>query len=120
VARPVDFDGPATFSRIPSRIFTHSKRLLGGGAGTVNPAKALLLSKRKNMKSDKSEMCSAAAEGRVQRFRGKSRHFRETALTMASEVDRRDMEWLAETYEILASSAERLERAELALRPAFN
>jgi len=72
------------------------------------------------MKPDKSEMCSTEAESRVQRFRGKSRHFRETALTMVSEVDRRDMEWLAETYEMLASSAERLERAELGLRPAFS
>ena len=72
------------------------------------------------MKADKSEMCSTEAESRAQRFRGKSRQLRETALTMVSEVDRRDMEWLAETYEMLASSAERLERAEPGLRPALN
>ena len=72
------------------------------------------------MKPDKSEMCSTEAESRAQRFRGKSRQLRETALTMVSEVDRRDMEWLAETYEMLASSAERLERAEPGLRPALN
>ena len=72
------------------------------------------------MKPDKSEMCSTEAESRVQRFRGKSRQLRETAQTMVSEVDRRDMEWLAETYEMLASSAERLERAELGSRPAFD
>ena len=72
------------------------------------------------MKPDKSEMCSTEAESRAQRFRGKSRQLRETALTMVSEVDRRDLEWLAETYEMLASSAERLERAEPGLRPALN
>ena len=72
------------------------------------------------MKPDKSEMCSTEMESRVQRFRGKSRQLRETALTLVSEVDRRDMEWLAETYEMLASSAERLERAEPGLRPALN
>ena len=72
------------------------------------------------MKPDKSEMCSTEAESRAQRFRGKSRQLRETALTMVWGVDRRDMEWLAETYEMLASSAERLERAELGSHPALD
>ena len=72
------------------------------------------------MKPDKSEMCSTEAESRAQRFRGKSRQLRETALTMVSEVDRRDLEWLAETYEMLVSSAERLERAELGSHPALD
>ena len=72
------------------------------------------------MKPDKSEMCSTEVASRAQRFRGKSRQLRETALTIVSEVDRRDMEWLAETYEMLASSAERLEKAEPGLRPALN
>ncbi|HEY1963379.1 MAG TPA: hypothetical protein VGG59_00540 [Acidobacteriaceae bacterium] len=72
------------------------------------------------MKPDKSEMCSTEVESRARRFRGKSRQLRETALTVVSEVDRRDLEWLAETYEMLASSAERLERAEPGLRPALN
>ena len=50
------------------------------------------------MKPDKSEACSTVVESRAQRFRDKSQQLRETARTMMSGGDRRDFEWLAETY----------------------
>jgi hypothetical protein len=111
LATPADFDGPVIFSRVPSRIFTNSKRVLGGSADTVNTRKPSFCRRGRKMKPDKSEMCSNEVESRAQPFRDKSRQLRETALTIVPEVDRRDMEWLAETYEMLANSAERLERA---------
>jgi hypothetical protein len=70
------------------------------------------------MKLNNSNICSAVTESRAQRFRDRSRQLYETARTMISGVDRRDMEWVADRYEMLASSAELFEGAEQPKLPA--
>jgi hypothetical protein len=46
---------------------------------------------------------------RAQRYRSKSKQLRESAQSMISEEPRRDMEWMANQYESLATSVEEFE-----------
>jgi hypothetical protein len=49
------------------------------------------------------------ASERAQRYRIKSQQLRESAQSMISEEPRRDMEWMANRYEALATTVEELE-----------
>ena len=49
------------------------------------------------------------ASERAQRYRIKSQQLRESAQSMISEEPRRDMEWMANRYEALATTVKELE-----------
>jgi hypothetical protein len=97
------------FSRIPNGGMTIVP-VLSMSQGVINPT-GLALLRAKEMKPNNSDICPTVTETRAQRFRARSRQLHETARTMISEVDRRDLEWVADRYEMLASSAEPLEGA---------
>jgi hypothetical protein len=49
------------------------------------------------------------ASERAQRYRIKSQQLRESAQSMISEEPRRDLEWMANRYDVLATTVEELE-----------
>jgi hypothetical protein len=61
------------------------------------------------MNSDSPNMRVRPAETRAQRYRNRSRELLEIARSAASEESRRDLEWVAHRYEVMASSAELIE-----------
>jgi hypothetical protein len=63
------------------------------------------------MNSTSPTMRVRPAETRAQRYRNRSKELLEVARATASEESRRDLEWVAHRYEVMASSAELIEAA---------
>jgi hypothetical protein len=55
---------------------------------------------------ENSEMRTSSREVTAQHHRQRAQQLRELAVTMASDVDRKDIEWVADRYEALAMAAE--------------
>ena len=68
------------------------------------------------MQSDRAETSLRKTETCAQRYRTRSRELREAARSATSQIERQNMEWVAGRYELMAISAELLERAQ---QPAF-
>ena len=68
------------------------------------------------MQSDHAETSLRKTETCAQRYRTRSRELREAARWATSQIERQNMEWVAGRYELMATSAELLEKTQ---QPAF-